>query len=536
MSISVEIKDGLYIKGLSTEQQESLEKDLTFDNPKYLQIKKYSRYSTTREPKYLEYFRYLKQGNDLIMRVPIGINLTPYFPIADVADHRLAKALSDFPKFLLKLRDTQKEAFKSFIKANSSPVLNGSIQLPTGKGKTILGTAIAAHFKVKTLVIVHKTDLVNGWREDIDKAFGGAADVGLIKAQSRKIGKHFTIATIQTLNNLSREELDTLYNTFGLVIQDEMHHCPASSFNLVDNFKSRYRLGLSATPERSDGLSHIMKLYFGDFAFQYDYSAMKEKEDEDILPVKVLVKQADVHFNPICTGSHGFYSFKGDVCAEKHFNSDYLCRGDEIPIKKVPYEKRPKIAYTDIDFAVTNYPAVMTQIIKDIITEYEKGHSCIVFFKQVNTLLNYEQELINLGVVEEDIGLYYGGNFNCEDVKKTAENKRKFITLATYSKATEGTNVKQWEVAFFVSSINDGKNVEQAIGRIRRTKEGGKKLKTVLVYDYRYSDCYPMYSHGYTRDKRYQLLGCEVESNLVPLKMKSNTKLGSLLFTRGFKK
>ena len=102
--------------------------------------------------------------------------------------------------------------------------------------------------------------------------------------------------------------------------------------------------------------------------------------------------------------------------------------------------------------------------------------------------------------------MFYGDNTNNKAVLEKAESTRKFITLTTYAKATEGTNVKQWEVEFLVSSINNGKNTEQALGRIRRVKEGFK-INPVIFYDYRFPDVYLMKNHGFTRDKRYKEMG-----------------------------
>ena len=112
-------------------------------------------------------------------------------------------------------------------------------------------------------------------------------------------------------------------------------------------------------------------------------------------------------------------------------------------------------------------------------------------------------------VSESDLGLYYGDNADNEAVLDKARKQRKFITLTTYAKATEGTNVKMWEVEFLVSSINNEKNTEQAVGRIRRAKED--KLNPVLLYDYRVPCVYSLSSHGSTRDKRYRQLGFTFE-------------------------
>ena len=120
--------------------------------------------------------------------------------------------------------------------------------------------------------------------------------------------------------------------------------------------------------------------------------------------------------------------------------------------------------------------------------------------------------------------LYYGDSKEkSEDMMKKAENKEVLVTLATYAKATEGTNVKSWEVEFLVSSVNNEKNVEQATGRVRRRKEG--KLNPVIVYDVRYSDCYSLSGHYNTRYSVYRRL----KYNIVDPKVKRKQ-----MFSRGY--
>lgn len=506
--VDIVIQGHMYLTGLTLNERRQIEQDLTFTNPKYEQIMRYSKWGSTREPQYLEYFNYYQCQGELVMQVPVGYNLPDSIEVGKVTDKRVTGVQDDFPKFVMSLRDTQKEALESYVEQNDSTLgVHGSIQLPTGKGKTILGLAIAEHYKCSTLIIVHKTDLVTGWKKNISEAFDNKASVGVIQAQSRKCGKHFTIATIQTLNRLSKQELELLYNSFGLVIQDEMHHCPSSSFSLADNFMSRYRLGLTATPERNDGLTHVMNLYYGDFCYKYGH----KEDDEDILSVNVVRREVPTYFNPVAKKLRGKYNISCDLTGSENFDKSYKLKEGQVRLSDIPYHERPTVSHSVIDRAVVEYNETVSFVCNDILSEYNKGHSCIAFFSGVDSIDLYARYLISLGVPDSDIGLYYGKNKDCESVKEKAENNRKFITLATYSKATEGTDVKQWEVGFLVSSINTGKNVEQAVGRIRRTK-GDKKLKKAILYDYRYSNCYQISRHGATRDSRYSILKFDSEN------------------------
>lgn len=497
------------LSGLSADELDKVKKDLTFDNPLYATTQRYSKYAYTTVPPYLTYYKEHKG----YIEVPIGYDLSK-FHIGNIIESRVYEQIETAP-FVLELRGTQKSAAGMYFKNYNSPILRGSIQMPTGKGKSILGLYIASVLSCKTLVVVHKDDLVTGWQKDIALAFDNKVNPGLIKAKSRRVGHFLTIATVQTLNRLSPKELEDLYNQFGFVIQDEMHHCPASSFEVVANFRARYKLGLTATPERTDGLAHVMNLYFGDFCFRYEH----DEDDKDILPAKVVVRNNPLYFNPSCKahrqGQKTVYKILDLACPE-----DKKLAEDERRLSEIPYESRPKVPFQVIDDFVVR--GIKEQVCRDILKEFFNGHSCIVFFTQKEHCRLYYEYLLER-VPEECMGFLYGDNANNDEVLEKAEKNRRFITLTTYAKATEGTNVKQWEVEFLVSSINNEKNTEQAVGRIRRTK-GDMKLNPVIVYDYRTPKVYSVASHGRTRDARYRKLHFEFEGE----KFKK-------LFSRGYK-
>lgn len=489
--VGLELSSSAYISGLTPDELDKVKKDLTFNNPAYATTQRYSKYAYTTVPPFLTYYKEHKG----YIEVPIGYDLSR-FHVQDFVDNRVYEQIETAP-FVLELRGTQKDAAGMYFKNYNADVLRGSIQMPTGKGKSILGLYIASVLSCKTLIVVHKDDLITGWQKDIALAFDNKVNAGLIKAKSRRVGHFLTLATVQTLNRLSLEELNDLYSQFGLVIQDEMHHCPASSFEVVSNFRARYKLGLTATPERSDGLAHVMNLYFGDFCYRYEH----DDDDKDILPVKVIVRNNPLYFNPLCKSQ----KLRDKVIYKIHdlaFPENKVPAENEVRLADIPYNSRPKVSFQVIDDFVVR--GIKEQVCRDIIEEYFKGHSCVVFFTQKEHCRLYYDYLVER-IPDTNLGLYYGDNSNNDEVLEKAEKNRKFVTLTTYAKATEGTNVKQWEVEFLVSSINNEKNTEQAVGRVRRTKEG-QKITPVLVYDYRTPKVYSVSSHGRTRDARYRHL------------------------------
>ena len=117
--------------------------------------------------------------------------------------------------------------------------------------------------------------------------------------------------------------------------------------------------------------------------------------------------------------------------------------------------------------------------------------------------------LVSKGVPENMIQLYYGDSKEDDGVMKDrAESKEVLITIATFSKATEGTNVKAWERGFLVTSINDHKNTVQAVGRCRRRKDD---KKDVIIYDYEHPRAKGLSNHINTRLKAYKEANADIE-------------------------
>jgi superfamily II DNA or RNA helicase len=424
------------------------------------------------------------------MVVPVGVDVSQYAQVEAVKDERVYIEV-DYPDFLLKLREDQQEAVDRYTQLNKrGQPPQGVVTLPTGKGKTIIGLCLAQKLKQKTLVIVHKDDLVLAWMNDIALCFGDAVSPGLIKAKDKVVGEHITVATIQTLSRMDEDRRESLLSSFGLVICDEGHHISANTYTMFGKFNSLYKLLLTATPERADGLTDVMFFYAGGFAYKYESRA----QENDILPVLVLIRESGVRYSP-CLMSGDKIQNVFDMEEEPE---------ECTMLEDIPYDSRPKLDYHKVDdYVVTSMP-YLRKVVTDIRREANRGHSCIVFMNQKEHCRMYCEYLTQ--VLGDTVQLFYGDSTESnEEILEKAESKEKLVTIATFSKATEGTNCKAWEVCFLVSSLNNGKNVEQAIGRIRRTKEG--KLNPVRVYDYRHSEVYMMRSHGFTRDERYVKLG-----------------------------
>ena len=507
--------------GLTSEQRDIVKEALTFDNPAYKQAKRYSRGRYTTIQPYLTYYNeYSVRSEDderkKVLSVPIGIDVSTLLDTdsIDFKDERCDIQVK-YPKFNLELRNDQIRAEKAYLLSQEETYPKNLIQLPTGKGKSILALHLAQHLGQRTLILVHKDDLVVGWKKDIELCFESSKiDIGLIKAKSRKIGNHITIATVQTLSRMNEEELSRFTNEFGFVVQDECHHVGLNIFNIVDKFNSKYKLGLSATPKRSDGLDFVFDLFFGGLCYKH----IVTEDDEDICGCEVRVLDSNYKYHPFVYNNQVFNYHDFD---RKDLPSDL------VMLEDIPHKDRPRVPFQVIDDMVVSSPKTKVLVCKKILEHYRQGHSIIALFTQKEHIEQYYRHLCRF-VPKNQIILYYGDSKEkSEDMMRRAESKEALITLATYAKATEGTNVKSWEVEFLVSSSNNAKNVEQATGRVRRRKEG--KLNPVVIYDVRYSDCYSLKGHYYnTRKTVYNRLKYSIIDPKV-----SKTKKHSM-FSRGY--
>jgi superfamily II DNA or RNA helicase len=292
-----------------------------------------------------------------------------------------------------------------------------------------------------------------------------------------------------------------------------VHNAPSTSFSISSRFNAKYKLGLSATPERNDGLTHVIYLFFGDSCYVGKYS----KDDEDILPVLVKIHNIyDVEFNPVCVPVYDKSKSVGDAkylsryALKKTKKAHILEREkDEKLLKDISYNLRPRISYHKIENEVILHEEFGNNVMEILLEEFNLGRSIVVFITQKEHCEIYYENIAEM-IGEENVQLFYGDSKDSnEELMRRAEEKEVMVTVTTLKKSTEGTNIKSWEVAFLVSSINNGKGVEQAIGRIRRTKEG--KISPCIVHDFRFPSVYGMSNHGVTRDKRYSQMHCEVE-------------------------
>jgi superfamily II DNA or RNA helicase len=303
----------------------------------------------------------------------------------------------------------------------------GILSLGTGFGKTTCALYILSHFKVKTLIIVHKEFLMNQWIERIHQ-FLPSASIGIIQQNKIDTKKDIVIAMLQSLS--MKEYTSDTFKGFGFTIIDETHHVCSKVFSrALFSYTSKMILGLSATPNRKDGLTRVLHWFIGDIIFQ----AGRENEKNVEIVSTYLT---------------------------------YPLYSSEPPLNVLGKVNLPEIINQIVVIPERN--AKIIELIKDSLQEQRKIIVLSDRRKHCETLL---ESLVSQNI---SAGLYMGGMH--QSVLK--ENESCDVILATYSLAHEGLDIPSLNTLIFATPKTD---IVQSAGRILR--ETGNKSHYPKIYD-----------------------------------------------------
>ncbi len=164
---------------------------------------------------------------------------------------------------------------KSLRKQNKNKAL---IISATGTGKTYLAAFDVQSFKPKKLLfVVHRLNIAKKALETFKKIFKEEKTYGLYSGNKKELDKDFIFSTVQTI---SREDhLDKFpKNIFDYIIIDETHRSGADSYlRLINHFSPKFLLGMTATPERTDG-NDIFSLFDHNIACEIRLNKAMEED------------------------------------------------------------------------------------------------------------------------------------------------------------------------------------------------------------------------------------------------------------------
>lgn len=301
----------------------------------------------------------------------------------------------------------------------------GCLDVDPGKGKTVMALKIMSVLKVKTLVVVHKTFLMNQWLERIQQFLPGAR-VGRIQGQEVDVDdKDIVIGMLQSLS--MKDYPDSVFSDFGLAVFDECHHMSAEVFcRCMMKVTTRYTLGLSGTMTRKDGLTKVFIMFLGEIVH-------KEKS---VTEANVVVKNIQFYI------------------ADEEFNA-----------LESDYRGNPKFStmITKLCNCVPRSDFILSVLENELQSNPDQQ---VMILAHNKSLLSYFYDAIverNLAGCGANVGYYLGG---MKDTDLKASEKKKII-IATYAMASEGLDIPTLTTLIMATPKTD---VCQSVGRILRTK------------------------------------------------------------------
>ncbi|WP_442950223.1 DEAD/DEAH box helicase family protein [Paenibacillus sp. FSL P4-0081] len=150
----------------------------------------------------------------------------------------------------------------------------GVLSAATAFGKTVVAASIIASRKTNTLILVHRRELMEQWRERLQTFLEVPKQaIGTIGGGKNKRTGIIDIAVIQSLNY--KGNVKPFVSEYGQVIVDECHHVSAYSFEQVlREVKAKYVFGLTATPKRQDGQEAIVRFQLGPVLLKVDAKSL----------------------------------------------------------------------------------------------------------------------------------------------------------------------------------------------------------------------------------------------------------------------
>jgi superfamily II DNA or RNA helicase len=338
--------------------------------------------------------------------------------------------------------DIQKQIDEKFKKGFGG----GILCIPPGGGKTVCAIHAICKLKVKTLIIVHKTFLLDQWVERLRQYTN--ASIGVIKQDKFDVeNRDVVIGMLQTV--ISRNYNEEL-NIFDMVIYDEAHHLGAEVFSkIMQKTQTPYMLGLTATPEREDKLEKVFYYFLGDIIYRSN---------------KIKYTNALVNI----------YYFKSD---DEKFKKEIIKFNQKVNMAKMITNITEINERNDLIFS----------IIKNIL-EKEPNRKIFILTNRRNHIDELQKIL-----QDYDIGLYIGG------MKKAALvlSEEKQIIIGTYEMASEGLDIPDLDTLIMTTPKS---NITQSIGRIMR-KEFYDNIPLIIDIVDKIDIFYAMYNK---RKKIYQ--------------------------------
>lgn len=448
------------------------------------------------------------------------------------------------------LRSYQEEAM---LAAHNT---SGVLVAPAGSGKTVMGLYYISMQQLPAIWLVHTNDLLYQAKSRAEAFLAHTGEIGVIGDGNLSYGdKKLIIATFQTLN-ASPDIIDNINKLCQVAIVDEAHHVPSNMFlDVVARLNMEFILGLTATPERKDGLEFLMFDAIGPLLHQ----VKREQLYTDNQLIKPEVRFIYTNFND--NQSSDFNTELNSVNAggenfdyttlmyDLHNNKERMQLIVDNIINNVAAENYQIVLSESIDYCYKLRNLVLAKLdektLKGVVVEVLHGtipkHSWHVVsskrealqmidddhavdYKYDTKANRYKVKLENYS--KEELDRMQISRSKRKLIMKMLQTKQIHILFATHI-AREGLDIPHLNIGHSVSpkqgdmdKKKNGVSVEQEIGRIMRPDPDNIDKKAIW-FDYVDDKCQMFKIQYYNRRKVYKRLG-------IPLPRKNKTRMQSV--------
>ena len=432
----VTVSNNILVRDPTPELTRWMNENLILPNPEYVK-KARMGFWVGNTPQTLSLFEV--HGKEWVL--PFGV-LRTIMPM--LKGSQITTAFQETPEIdygeAVPLYDYQAEAVDAMVKAKY-----GMLQSAAGSGKTQMGIAIIKRWKSPALWLCHTADLLNQSKERAER-YMDKSMLGTITEGKVHLGSGVTFATVQTMCNL---DLARYRHYWNVIIVDEAHRVSGSPsqmtryFKVLDSLSAKHKYGLTATPDRSDGLIKATRALLGDVVYIVPDDAVADK----IMKVGIKPVATQVGLSEECMNPDGTLNYTGMI--------SYLCE----------------------DFRRTEI--IASQIIA------EADHSCLILsdrLEHLESLMNrLPPDMRKKAVMITGKMTSKKGKAEREEAIEQMRKGEKKYLFATYSLAREGLDIPRLDRLFLTTPVKYHATVIQSIGRIARTFPG---KEPPITYDF----------------------------------------------------
>ena len=229
------------------------------------------------------YIRLYDRGEVKLRLIRLGFPVDDRVPLVEGSPLDVSLRETSLSGYPFRVRDYQHDATSSLLGDGAPGTGFGTLVLPCGSGKTIIGIDILKRLATHTLIVTTNIAAVHQWIHELkDKTTLQDADIKEYTGEKKEIGP-VTVCTYQILTWKKKEQDEyphfTLFrdHDWGLIIYDEVHMLPAPVFKVTAELQAIHRVGLTATLIREDGREDEVFSLVGPRRYNVPWKVLEQK-------------------------------------------------------------------------------------------------------------------------------------------------------------------------------------------------------------------------------------------------------------------